>query len=181
MAPHRFCPYGQKPRDGFLKLIWSQLDLAQHQCGFRSWILAQAAECSHIDTALELDQLGDDFGPLKAIGVQLRSVEHELCYRVKPFADGLPDDRVPVSVKDVARVMLGDGDDNLSQGILGDLLLNWTVLQAFSEPALAIGSENHAADSGEGSEIVWQNANPTDLHDLIGIGVRCITKVLAQP
>ena len=77
--------------------------------------------------------------------------------------------------------MLGDGNDNLSQGILGDLLLNRTVLQAFGEPALAIRSENHAADSGEGSEIVWQNANPADLHDLIGIGVRCITKVLAQP
>ena len=102
MAAKRDGPYGQKPRNGFLQLIWPQPDLAQHQCGLRSRIFAQAAESSHIDAALELGQLGDDFGPLEAIGIQLRSVEHKLCYRVKPFADGLSDDRVLVSFKDVA-------------------------------------------------------------------------------
>ena len=52
----------------------------------------------------------------------------------------------------------GDADDDLGQGILGDLLLNRTVLQAFSKPAPAICSEDHAADAGERCEILWKDA-----------------------
>ena len=85
-------------------------------------------------------------------------MEHELCYHTEPFADGLLDDRVLVSIKDVARVVRGDADDDLGQGILGDLLLNRTVLQAFSKPAPAICGEDHAADAGERCEILWKDA-----------------------
>ena len=40
LTPYRSSPYGQHPRDGFLQLIWPQPDLAQHQCGLGSRILA---------------------------------------------------------------------------------------------------------------------------------------------
>ena len=66
-------------------------------------------------------------------------------------------------------MVLSDGDDDLSQSIFGNLFLNWTVLQAFSEPAPAICSDDHVAHVGERCEVVWQVAYPADLHDLIGL------------
>ena len=52
-------------------------------------------------------------------------------------------------IKKVALVDLGDAEEDLRQSIWVNLLLLRTALKTLRNPSLAVGGEDHAADSDE--------------------------------